>query len=208
MICGENSDRGNLAGVVTKLLALREASNYVSILEDNAKYMQADTHALALAGWTGNAAIISAVFYGLVASWAYIESVLDVRLLLSGGKVSIMKSPAEWTTTDLLALSQWFDVNKKAKECANGITYEGFLLTLSALQFEKTLGLRSLDLLENSARLQGDYKNLRMDQIVVNAEFSYQYSSAPAFFSLFALSDRNFPSLQIARNRKMTYQSN
>ena len=208
VICGENSDRGNLAGVVTKLLALREASNYVSILEDNAKYMQADTHALALAGWTGNAAIISAVFYGLVASWAYIESVLDVRLLLSGGKVSIMKSPAEWTTTDLLALSQWFDVNKKAKECANGITYEGFLLTLSALQFEKTLGLRSLDLLENSARLQGDYKNLRMDQIVVNAEFSYQYSSAPAFFSLFALSDRNFPSLQITRIRKMTYQSN
>lgn len=207
VICGEDTDKGNLSGVVTRLLGIREAANFVSLMADEAKVAQADTHALTLAGWTGNAAIVNAVFFGLIASWAYMESVLDVRLLLSGGKVSVMKSPAEWTTTDLLTLPQWFDVNKKAKEGANGITYEGFLLTMSALQTEKTLGLRSLDLLENSARLQGDYGNLRMDQVVVNAEFSYQYSSEPAFFSLFALSDQRFPALKLLRTREMTYLS-
>ncbi|MGN0241072.1 MAG: DUF5702 domain-containing protein [Candidatus Weimeria sp.] len=205
VICGGDTDRSNLSGVVTRLLGMREASNFVSLMSDEAKVAQADTHALTLAGWTGNAAIVNAVFFGLIASWAYMESVLDVRLLLSGGKVSVMKSPAEWTTTDLLTLPRWFDVNKKAKEAANGISYEGFLLTMSALQTEKTLGLRSLDLLENSARLQGDYSNLRMDQIVVSAEFSYKYSSRPAFFSLFALSDRNFPTLKLSRTREMTF---
>ena len=116
-----------------------------------------------------------------------------------------MKSPAEWTTTNLLELAKWFDVSKKAKESGNGITYEGYLLTLSAIQSERTLGLRSLDLLENSARLHRDYKNLRLDQVVVSADFSYKYSSAPAFFSLFALSDKKFPVLQIERTREMTY---
>ncbi len=205
VLCGKKSDKANLAATVTKLVATREGENFASLMADEAKVAQADAHAMTLVGWTGNAAIINAVFWALIASWSYMESVLDVRLLLDGGKVALLKTPAEWTTTNLLELAKWFDVSKKAKESGNGITYEGYLLTLSAIQSERTLGLRSLDLLENSARLHRDYKNLRLDQVVVSADFSYKYSSAPAFFSLFALSDQKFPVLQIERTREMTY---
>lgn len=205
VLCGKKTDKGNLSAAVTKLLLAREGENFASLMADEAKVAQADAHAMTLVGWTGNAAIINAVFWGLIASWSYMESVLDVRLLLNGGKVALLKSPAEWTTTNLLELAKWFDVNKMAKESGNGIAYEGYLLTLSAIQSEKTLGLRSLDLLENSARMQRDYDNLRLDQMIVSADFSYQFSSLPAFFSLFALSDQTFPVLKLERTREMTY---
>lgn len=205
VLCGKSTDKANLAATVTRLLASREAENLASLMADEGKVAQADAHAMALAGWTGNAAIINAVFWGLIASWVYMESVLDVRLLLDGGKVSLIKSPAEWTTTNLLELASWFEVSRKAKDCGHGLTYEDFLLTLSALQSQKTLGLRSLDLLENSLRMQRYYQNVSLDQFLVSAEFSYEYKSAPAFFSLFALSDQKFPILQIKRIRKMSY---
>ncbi|MQN02076.1 MAG: hypothetical protein DUD27_02795 [Lachnospiraceae bacterium] len=205
VLCGKDSDKDNLASTVSKLLVAREVENYASLMADEGKIAQADTHALTLAGWTGNTAIINAVFWGLTAAWAYTESVLDVRLLLSGGKVSVFKSSDEWTTDNLLELADWFDVNKKAKECGIGIKYEDYLLILSGMQSQKTLGLRSLDLLENSVRMQRDYENLRLDQLVTGADFKYRYSSVPAFFSLFALSDRNFPTMKFEKTKKMTY---
>ena len=205
VLCGKDSDQKNLTAVVTRLLALREAENMVSLLSDASKVAQAQSLATALAGWTGNALIVEGVKWGLIASWAYTESVLDVRRLLSGGKVALIKTSAQWTTGNLLELAAWFDVRRKAKECSGGIDYEGYLLTMSAAQSEKTLGLRSLDLLENSLRLQEDYRNLAMDQMVVGADIEYSYKSAPAFFSIFRLYDRAFPILTIEKKCSMSY---
>lgn len=205
VLCGKDSDKKNLTATVTRLLGLREAENMVSLLSDSSKVAQAEALAASIAGWTANPAIVEAVKWGLIASWAYTESVLDVRLLLSGGKVSLVKTASEWTTTNLLELASFFDVNKKAKECGYGITYEGYLLTMSALQTDKTLGLRGLDILENSLKLHEHYENSAMDQMVVSASIDYSFSSAPAFFSLFALSSETFPVLGIDTHREMSY---
>lgn len=205
VLCGKDSDRENLSATVTKLIALREVENLISICSDQDKCLQALEAAEAIAGWTGNQAIVIAVKWGLIASWAYVESVLDVRLLLSGGKVSLVKNKEDWTTDNLMELTEFFDVKKKAKEAENGITYEGYMLAMSALQSDKTLGLRSLDLLENSLKLQEHYRECSMDQMVVSARMQFEYSSVPAFFSLYALSSRAFPVLTIRKHTELSY---
>ena len=40
-------------------------------------------------GASVNPAIIEAVKYGILAAWAYVESVLDIRALLDGDKIKI-----------------------------------------------------------------------------------------------------------------------
>lgn len=205
VLCGKDTDKGNLASTVSKLLALREAENFLSLQRDRTKLDQADVHALALAGWTGNEAIVMAVYWGLLAAWSYMESVLDVRLLLAGGKVPLVKEPQEWTIGNLLELAAWIPVENKAVSSENGVSYEDYLLSMSALQKQKTLGLRSLDLLENALHRQEHYQNSHVDQMVVSADFSYEYSSQPAFFSLFELSAGAFPVLKINESREMTY---
>ncbi len=50
--------------------------------------LQSETIAAALAGFTGNPAIIKTVQIAVVGAWAYIESIQDIRALLMGGKKS------------------------------------------------------------------------------------------------------------------------
>lgn len=205
VLCGKNSDMANLSSTVERLLAVREMENLVSLRKSPDKCLKALNAAEAIAGWTGNQAIVIAVKWGLIASWAYMESVLDVRRLLDGGKISLIKPESEWTTDNLMELTEYFDVSRKAKEARNGITYEGYMLAMSAMQTDTKSGLRSLDLMENALKLQEHYRNCAMDQMVVSVEGDYEYGSEPAFFSLSSFSSGIFPSLKIRKHTDLSY---
>ena len=76
--------------------------------------LQSETIAAALAGFTGNPAIIKTVQIAVVGAWAYIESIQDIRALLMGGKIALVKSKEQWTT-DLAHLLQSFQSQTRAK---------------------------------------------------------------------------------------------
>ena len=59
LICGKKSDEENLKGTVRKLLLLREVMNFLYLQGDHAKQAEALSAASAIAGITGNPAIIS-----------------------------------------------------------------------------------------------------------------------------------------------------
>ncbi|MCR4868821.1 MAG: DUF5702 domain-containing protein [Lachnospiraceae bacterium] len=192
VINGKKSDRANLSATVEKLLLLRGAVNLGSLIKDPAKMAEVESLAMTLVGWTANPAIIEATKAGLIATWSYVESVLDVRSLLAGKKVALVKTPAEWTS-QLLCLSAYFPVTVKAKECAKGIGYEEYLCTMSAMQAQKTLGLRSLDLMENALHLQEGYEQVRMDRCVYRMKVKFAYESQPIFYSILSGMRRKFP---------------
>ena len=79
VLCGKETDSANLEGTINRLLMVREAANVVHILADAGKREQSLLVATALAGFTGNPAIIKVVQIGVIAAWAYVESRLDVR---------------------------------------------------------------------------------------------------------------------------------
>ncbi len=82
---------------------------------------QALEAATALAGFTGNPAIIQLVQAAVVGVWAFVESVLDIRLLLEGGKVPVVKNGAQWTS-DLFCLGQYVSPKVRAKNGDDGMT--------------------------------------------------------------------------------------
>ena len=128
-----------------------------------------------------NPAIIEAVKYGILAAWAYVESVLDIRALLDGDKISLIKSEATWTSTIdnfPTLLSGW----SKAKSCdAGGLDYKQYITSLLLFESGKTMAMRAMDVEEATVRTIEGYQSFRMDHAVCEMEIQETYEWKPIF---------------------------
>jgi hypothetical protein len=204
LLCGKSKDTDNLSGTVDRLLAVREAANIITLAQDVEKQEIAYSVAVALAGATVNPAIVYAVKCGILAAWALAESILDVRTLLSGGKIAIIKSSAQWTT-DLLHLGSAFGSFGKATECSNGLTYErylGFLLMVN----EKKCAYRAMDIQEAAIREMDGYEDFYMDNMVTDAQMSADYSYKTIFLGMESLTSSMKRSFSVSTQADFSYR--
>lgn len=187
---GKMNDRANLEAVVGRLLLAREAANVMHIIFDADKRFTVTEMAVTLAGATVNAAVIRAVECGLIGAWAYAESVMDVRALLCGERVALIKSDKEWTS-ELMHLPQILEGNMRAKNCESGWSYQDYLKCFLLLLTEKNLAYRMMDIMEQNVRRQELYKNCRMDYMLNAIDCTVSYESAPLFgrFSILSAPD-------------------
>ena len=174
------SDVENLAAVVIELLALREGANFATITSKDAMRNQAYSIANTIAAFTMNEVIIEAVAVGIMAAWAFIESVLDVRLLLAGGKIPVIKTLDDWTS-DVYHLSSYLEVSKKAKETENGISYRDYLMGFLATRPDKSLSIRACDVMEVALNSTEDYKNSKVDNMIFTADFTMSFVGKEIF---------------------------
>ena len=183
IVSGHLTDEENLRSVVKKLLALREAENMAALFKDNARRSEAEGLAAAAAAAALNPELEPLFTAALMAVWAYVESVLDVRLLLSGGSVPLVKSPDEWTS-ELYTLPECLDTSVKARDVQTGIDYKGYLFALMTVTSEKKLGLRPMDLMEDELHKRSDYTDVRMDNMLVKGRYKVTMTGTPLFLSL------------------------
>lgn len=182
LIWGENSDEENLKKTVNSLLLLREAANYMYLQTDSVKQAEALSAATVLAGATANPAVIEVVKQGLLAAWAYAESVLDVRVLLSGGKIPIKKTAANWQT----GLSSLGNVgNQSYTGEAQGMTYENYLDAFVYGKANQTVAYRMMDLMEQKLQQQNGYADCRMDYMVTAIRIETEYAADTVFSGIF-----------------------
>lgn len=184
LIGGKDNDADNLRATVDRLLAVREGLNMASLMSMPDKLAEAETLAIALAGVTANPVVIEAVKYGILAAWAYVESVLDVRALLDGDQIALIKSNAIWTSTiDNFStiLSGW----SKAKSCeTGGLSYKQYGMALLLFVNDSTLVMRAMDVEEATIRAVEGYSAFRMDHVVceMSIQAAYEYRSVFMLF--------------------------
>ena len=193
LLCGNEKDQSNLSETVQRLLAVREAANLAYLAADASKQELAYSVALSLAGVTANPGIIYAVKCGLLAAWALAESVLDVRALLSGDKIAIIKNSAQWTS-DLLHLGSVFSSFGTATNCQNGLSYQRYLGFLLMLQVQK-VSYRAMNIQEHVIRSKEGFEDFCMDHLVIDAEIAMNYSSHTIFTGM----------EQLTRNKKRAF---
>ena len=203
IIVGKDNDTDNLKGVVTRLLAIREVANFIALYKDPVRNGEALELSVALAGVTLNPAIIEIVHYALMAAWAYIEAVLDVRLLLDGGKVMPIKTSAEWTS-DLYNIAACLDENFMAKNNEAGMSYEDYLLTFLVVEPSRDESMRALDMIEAAMNALPYYENIKMDHLICDMNMTMNYEADPMFFSLITL---DVPFLDYYSLKKKEYRS-
>ena len=123
--------------------------------------------------------------WNYLAAWAYAESLSDVRLLLDGQKVSLMKTQDQWHT-DLLHLESSISGTEKQEE---GLDYEQYLRILMWKTRETVLTQRAMDLIEAK-------EQIRMDEQITAFQGKMNYTGEP-LFSTFVTIGKGHPGTYI-----------
>lgn len=180
ILCGKDSDKANLEGVVNKLLLMREGINFTYLLADATKRLEVTTLATLIVGYLGPLAV-GALEMLLLLAWAYAESIIEVRMLLSGKKVALIKNTSNWnlSLSNLENLSQLLD---SGQEDEGGIDYEGYLKVLMFFSDTNKKVKRSLDLIELT--IQSSNENFYIDNCTQSFKINIQYDVSGLFLRL------------------------
>lgn len=164
---GDASDAENLKRVVLELMLLREGSNYIFLNTHSRFSDEAGTLALVLVGIFGNEALTEAVRHLILIAWAYGESVVEIRQLLGGYELSLVKSEEDWQVplSGLLSLMGNPGRYDEQKNRQAGLSYETFLRLFLSLQPPETLAMRALDVIEGELQAKG-CRQLHLDHCV------------------------------------------
>ena len=176
----KDSDIENLKAVATRLLAIREAANFLYLASNPEKAAKAEEIALLFVGTTGNPVLIQVVKIGLLTAWSLAESILDVRALLAGRKIALLKSEETWTV-ELENMGEIVNGFAMAKEHTHGLSYELYMGILLFFEKEETLAMRAMNLQEATIRQKYQEASFRMDTLVTQAKVSISYSYQPVF---------------------------
>lgn len=183
-LAGKDSDQENLKSVVGKLLGLREAANMVYLLKNSVRQAQIHETALIICAATGLVALEEAVSLLLQAAWAFGESLLDVRQLLMGGKVPLVKTEQSW----MLSLSNLGKLPEILQEGQtdqdSGLDYAGYLRLLLAAGSSKEQVLRTMDVAEQEMRCIAGKENFRMDLCVSYLQVEMKFSCCGKNFTI------------------------
>ena len=172
ILVGKGSDVENLEEVAKRLIAIRFAPNYLYLLSDGSKQTEAEVLAASLCTLLSVPAISELVKQAILLAWAYGESIMDVRSLMSGHKVSVMKTAEDWqlSLSGLLKLGTKED-EQSGKDMEDGLKYQEYLKGLFLLSEETNLTMRSLDLIEANLRGAQKLEFFRVDSCIAKIEF-------------------------------------
>ncbi len=148
ILYGSPIDGSNLSSSVTRLLAVREGLNLIHILTDPQKRQEAETLASAIVGAAGFAPLIGITAFFIMGIWALGESLVDVKQLLSGGKVPLWKDDQSWN----LGIKELLDLGRTGtipqKEGGEGFDYTDYLKLFFVLMPTKETIYRMMDMMQ------------------------------------------------------------
>ncbi|MBS6518506.1 MAG: hypothetical protein KH353_10015 [Clostridium sp.] len=166
LLNGKKRDRDNLHQMVKKLIGVREGMNLLHILGDSEKRSEARLLAASLTGSASVTPIADIVAFFIMGVWAFAESVEDVRALLEGEKVPLMKNSSDWKL-DLDELFRFVDKQEKIHSSGGktGLDYGQYLKGFFLIQNQAQRNERMLDMIQYN--LSGKQKSFRMGRCAV-----------------------------------------
>ena len=166
LLAGKKADRENLLSVLKKLLLLRIGPNMASIYADAALHAAAAETAAVIAAALTVPELTPLIEGALIAGWAFCESVMDLRALLSGKRIPLMKN-AETFMVNLESLPLLLSApDSLIKDSPGGLSYPDYLRFL--LLTGDTAGIRArlLDLAETTLRTVHGRTDFRIDHCI------------------------------------------
>lgn len=157
LLGGAGNDQKNLEKAAGKILLLRLAANYGYLMQDQTKQAEVSAMAATLSTLLTVPGATTVVKQVLLFSWAYGESVVDLRVLFEGKKIPIVKTSDTWQ----LALSNLAklgtdDETVSQVDGKKGMDYQGFLRMLLLSEKRETLCMRALDVMEWNLGIRAD----------------------------------------------------
>lgn len=168
---GKAGDRENLEAVARKLLLLRLVSDYAYLQTDSGKKAEAAALAVTLCSLLAVPAVTEAAAQALLFAWAYGEAVTDVRSLLAGNRVPLVKTAESWQLelSEILRLGSGED-ERDGSDTEGGLSYKEYLRMLLFLKKREEVCMRALDLVEEDLKREKGQTYFRADQCISKIE--------------------------------------
>lgn len=179
ILCGHDNDKDNLNEVLRNIKLIRIPIN-LAFLTTNKKYsVPVNIAAIFIGGLTANLTAINGIKYAILTAWAYAESAIDVKNLLAGGKVPIVKSEDTWNLSWSNLFTFW---NIKPKSSDKGMDYEDYLRMFLLVRDKSEKVRCSMNIIQNNVGV--DFMNLAYSYMIVG-----NYNIDKKFFSPIHISD-------------------
>ena len=181
ILAGKDTDWQNLEYVAKRLLRWREVANFLYILTDASKVSAAETLALSLTAVCMCPELAEPVKYTILLAWAYVESLQDVKTLLAGGRVPIVKTASDWKT----GIDSLINVRGSLTQESGGrgLNYKEYLQIMLFLENKEKRTFRAMDIMEMDIRRTAGNAGFRLDacfdtyqaDLSVSSRFGYSY---------------------------------
>lgn len=176
LLSGKGSDLENLEEIVEDILQIREGVNFLYLISDQGKVGEADALAWLVSALFFSPEIKDAVKATILFAWSYAESVKDVRILLDGNKLPLLKSSTTWNTplSQLLMFTSCLDQYDVSSE---GMSYEDYLRFFLSLKSEEEILYRFMDICEMDIRVTEGNEYFQMDGCISAVKAKVNVSS-------------------------------
>lgn len=180
LVAGKNSDVENLRSVAGRICVIREAANALYLLADEEKREMAETLAAIGSVLIFLPELAPVLEAAIILGWAFAESLYDVRTLLAGGKIPLIKDKESWHYDLYEAL---FGQQQDETREGSGMGYDDYLRIFMMFTDVETLTGRAMNMVEADMRntpgsaafrLDGCYVRLEAD-IRVGSKFGFEY---------------------------------
>jgi hypothetical protein len=178
IIAGKNNDKDNLIKTIEKIAAVRNTINLAYILTDSEKMSEVSAVATSVTTAIGLPFLEPAIKGVLLEAWSMAESVWEVRELLKGEKIPLVKSGKNWKTS-LKELWKTEESHYKGK----GIDYETYLEMLIMAENNHKCVFRIMDLIQ--LNIQKRYQsNFLMSQCFQSIDITATFQAEPLFTAM------------------------
>ena len=182
ILAGKSSDKENLSSVVKKIMLLREGSNLIYLLKDSKKRGEAYEMAMGIAGFTGMPILITITQFLILAAWALAESIIDVKNLLNGEEVNLMKSDSEWNLSLFGAKNLKNTKTSKKAGKLGALNYNDYLRVLLLMEENHKQRYRTMDLIQLNI-CKNYNSSFMMSDCISSISASFDYQANPVFTS-------------------------
>lgn len=165
LLFGKSGDLQNLETAAEKILHIREGINFSYLISDYQKMQEAEELAWLISAVLFSPEIKDVVKTTILFAWSYAESVKDVKILMDGNRLPLLKSADSWNTplSQLPLFPSYLDEYTVKEE---GICYEDYLRFFLYTQPEKELLYRFMDICEMDIRMTEGNEYFQMDGCV------------------------------------------
>ncbi len=179
LIYGEGSDYANLNKMATDLLFIREAANMMYLFSCGEKVAQAEALAAVLTAVLMVPELLELVKFSILFAWVFAESVSDLNILFSGGRVPIFKTDSTWrlSLTSMLLFRDFLG----GGDLGEGLYYQDYARARLLLADPSDKIHRMADLMEMDIRNTAGNSSFKIDhcldafcaEIHVSTAFGY-----------------------------------
>lgn len=171
ILSGKSSDKANLESVLFKIFLIRMAINYICLMGDSAKQSEAGVLALTIATLLLIPEAEEGIKQLVLLAWAAGESIMDIRALLAGNRVALIKNSENWqlSLTSLFTLGMGSN-DQSGMDAAGGMTYKDYLRAFLFLENTDDATMRTLDRVEENISANEETDFFRADHCVSKIE--------------------------------------